>query len=62
MRIPKHNTSKFECSPFYAGSILYNKLPKELKEEHCIKNFRNKIKIFLTENIEQFLTDTVVIK
>ena len=36
-----HKTSKFECSPSYAGALLYNKLPKELIAEEKIQIFKH---------------------
>ena len=42
LRPSAHKTSKFECSPSYAGALLYNKLPKELIAEEKLQILRHK--------------------
>ena len=57
--------SKFECSPSYAGALLYNKLPKVLIAEEKPQIFRRKLKQFLLSkayySVDEFLNDTIVI-
>ena len=47
LRIPAHNTTKFEKSPYYMCIIAFNKLPTELINEPSFWKFKNKIKNIL---------------
>ena len=61
---PAHKTAKYEKSPHYMGVVMYNKLPKILKEEVNVKIFKYKIKEILVQkayyNITEFLDDMSV--
>lgn len=58
--LPSHRTSKFECSPSYKGTKLYNQLPNSLKSLPKAK-FRNEIKKLLLAKcyytVDEFLND-----
>lgn len=50
LNIPRHNTSAFKKSPYYNCIILYNALPKEIRDISGYTQFRNKVKGYLSLN------------
>lgn len=61
--IPRHNTSKYETSPTFAGIKFYNHLPNELKSLD-IKTFKKKIRCILADkcfySTQEFLSDSLI--
>lgn len=48
---PRHNTARYEKSPYYACVKVYNHLPKSIRDEDSRQHFRSKLKKFLHENV-----------
>lgn len=49
LRTDQHRTACFERSPSYAGRVIYNKLPIELKNMPNINRFKNALKTYLLQ-------------
>lgn len=47
LRVPIHHTKRFESQPSYAGTVLYNKLPEDIKNIPDLRKFREKLKNLL---------------
>ena len=64
MVTPSHKTNRFEKSPFYMGTILFNKLPEKLQNESKISTFKKEIKKLLLKNayysIQEFLDSKLI--
>jgi len=48
---PPHKTSAFEKNPSYQGVRLFNKLPPQIRNISCSKQFKTKLMEFLFENM-----------
>ena len=52
--LPKVKTEMFGKSVHYQGAAIFNKLPRELREELSIVRFKSKLRLLL-ENIVRYL-------
>lgn len=50
IHINNYNLSKFRKSPYFAGSLIFNKLPIQIKAINRFQLFRKTLKRFLTEH------------
>lgn len=50
LRLPRMRTESGKKSMAFRGAKLFNQLPKELREENSLANFKRKIKCFKFDN------------
>lgn len=60
--LPRHSTSLYEKHCYYKGAVLYNKLPKEIKQK-SLNSFETQIKSILLKkayySVDNFLEDNL---
>ena len=59
--LPTHNTRMYEKSPLYMGQVLFNNLPKSVKDQCGTSCFKYELKDFLCELCPYSLNDFYIL-